>query len=291
MICVISALFDLAKSEKEINDIQHKAERLLWALSCKNNALKGDIDMKKSYILGSFIVCFLALLCSCTHVTDDTEHTSDFYVFNMTGEVLDVEFVSHDKKSVFQKCSIKNIQPAEENDEILNMDYDDFSKSQVSEKIAHVTSIFIPGTYTVDIDCNAQSERIYPVFYKNGKKIKAKNGNAYMTLRYNKNPNSYFTIIKSKIKQKINPEDYKTLIENNNELYHALNDIYYPHVSFGNYSSEPSEIKVDLYSFYSPKKYIDTIRLIEQYPALVDDDYSYILFCSEGYENRGTYTW
>ena len=57
--------------------------------------------MKKSYILGSFIVCFLALLCSCTHVTDDTEHTSDFYVFNMTGEVLDVEFVDYkDKKLI-----------------------------------------------------------------------------------------------------------------------------------------------------------------------------------------------
>ncbi|MGP1414971.1 MAG: hypothetical protein ACTTJ6_03430 [Treponema sp.] len=148
-------------------------------------------------ILIFIVVCFS--FSSCRQVTDMSEHKAEFYVLNTTESLLTVEFISYEKKSVFKECSINDIKPVEENDPILGKKLQDIAKFQDKdkEKVGYVFSNFVHGTYFVDIDGFSQSEDIYPILYKDRKKINIKNKKgAYMDLRYNSNPCSFFIILK-----------------------------------------------------------------------------------------------
>ena len=221
------------------------------------------------------VLCFP--FSSCIQVTDMSEHTAEFYVLNMTESPLTVEFISEKTKSVFNKCSINDIQPIEESNPILNKSFQDISKLYAEGKIGYVSSKFVPGTYFQDIDNFSESENIYPIVFKDGKKITIKNGKAaYMDLRYNSNPRSFFMVIKSKLKLRINAADYKSILNGtmyNDEYKDALTTIYFN-------STEPERDAVlRTYSLGStPNTSIKTIRLLETIPLLVDDNYGYFVF-------------
>jgi hypothetical protein len=140
------------------------------------------------------------------------------------------------KKNLFLKNVLFNdIKSVEENDPILGKKLQDIAKFQDKEKVGYVFSNFIPRTYFVDIDGFSQSENIYPILYKDGKKINIKNKKgAYMDLRYNSNPCSFFIILKSKLKLNIDSATYnKVLNENihNSEIKDALDLIYFKSIS------------------------------------------------------------
>ncbi|MGP1586715.1 MAG: hypothetical protein ACTTHG_00040 [Treponemataceae bacterium] len=226
-------------------------------------------------VLISVIFCFS--FTSCIQVTDTSEHKADFYVFNVTESPLTAEFVSYEKKSVFKRCRIDNIQPIEEDNPILSKRLEDIAELEDKEKVGYVFSNFIPGTYFVDIDGFSESEEIYPVVYKNGKKIQIENEKAaHMKLKYNSNPTGFFLIVKSKLKLSINSDDYNKVSNDNmdnDEVKAALSSIYY--------ESNDSEHNVRIHGYLvtsSCKKIIQKIRLLEEIPLLVDDDYGYFVF-------------
>ena len=227
-------------------------------------------------VLISIVICFS--FNSCQQVTDMSEHKAEFYVFNTTESLLTVEFISYEKKSVFKECSINDIKPVEENDPILGKKLQDIAKFQDKEKVGYVFSNFIPGTYFVDIDGFSQSEDIYPILYKGGKKINIKNEKgAYMDLRYNSNPSSFFIILKSKLKLNIDSATYnKVLNENihNSEIKDALDLIYFKSIS----QPEQGAVLCSNSIISTPKRLIEKIRILEGISLLVDNDYSYFIF-------------
>ena len=115
-----------------------------------------------------------------------SKHKAEFYVLNTTESLLTVEFISYEKNLFLKNVLFNDIKSVEENDPILGKKLQDIAKFQDKEKVGYVFSNFIPRTYFVDIDGFSQSENIYPILYKDGKKINIKNEKgAYMDLRYN----------------------------------------------------------------------------------------------------------
>jgi lipoprotein len=235
--------------------------------------LHGGYMMKiKNFILAlvSVVLCFS--FSSCRQVTDMSEHKAEFYVLNLTNSPLTVEFISEKPKSVFNKCSINNIQPTEESASILSESFQDIIKLQ-AEEVGYVCSKFVPGTYLIDIDNFSESENIYPIVFKDEEKINIKNGKAAcMVLRYNSNPRSFFIIIKSKLKLRINASDYNSIL-NDPEYKNALEAIYFK----GTKPERDAVIRSDLI-ISTPKESIEKIRCLEKNPLLVEDNCSYFIF-------------
>ncbi len=230
----------------------------------------------KNFILAlvSVVLCFS--FSSCRQVTDMSEHKAEFYVLNLTNSPLTVEFISEKPKSVFNKCSINNIQPIGESASILSQSFQDIIKLQ-AEEVGYVCSKFVPGTYLIDIDNFSESENIYPIVSKDGEKITIKNGKAaYMVLRYNSNPHSFFIIIKSKLKLRINAADYNSILNDpsiDDEHKNTLKAIYFK-------STKPERdavVRSDLI-ISTPRASIEKIRCLEKFPLLVEDNCSYFIF-------------
>lgn len=230
----------------------------------------------KNFILAlvSVVLCFS--FSSCRQVTDMSEHKAEFYVLNLTNSPLTVEFISEKPKSVFNKCSINNIRPIGESASILSQSFQDIIKLQ-AEEVGYVCSKFVPGTYLIDIDNFSESENIYPIVSKDGEKITIKNGKAaYMVLRYNSNPHSFFIIIKSKLKLRINAADYNSILNDpsiDDEHKNTLKAIYFK-------STKPERdavVRSDLI-ISTPRASIEKIRCLEKFPLLVEDNCSYFIF-------------
>lgn len=230
----------------------------------------------KNFILAlvSVVLCFS--FSSCRQVTDMSEHKAEFYVLNLTNSPLTVEFISEKPKSVFNKCSINNIRPIGESASILSQSFQDIIKLQ-AEEVGYVCSKFVPGTYLIDIDNFSESENIYPIVSKDGEKITIKNRKAaYMVLRYNSNPHSFFIIIKSKLKLRINAADYNSILNDpsiDDEHKNTLKAIYFK-------STKPERdavVRSDLI-ISTPRASIEKIRCLEKFPLLVEDNCSYFIF-------------
>ena len=231
--------------------------------------MKKMISAKARILFTGFIFC---LLSSCRPVTDNSEHTVEFRVINVTDNPITVEFVSDKKEPVFKKTRVENLVSFEKNSSDFELSIN--SAFLNSESTVQVCTTFIPGTYNVDIDGFCEVERIYPIVYKDGQKVPVKLRN-YTEMPYDSNPSNEYFIFQSKLKYAISKEVYSQLMDNtvyNDNFKDALKLIYHSGYRYKDH------MYIIINFNKTIKEITEAINLLEQNSLLIDDINGYYIY-------------